>query len=136
VIHGIGTDIVKIDRIRRSLDRYGEKFARRILTTAEFIEYQNSRQPARFVAKRFAVKEAVAKALGFGFRGGLAPNSIGVSHDKYGKPLIVYEGKARDSIREAGISQSLVSISDEQDYAMAFVILLGGQEQSPIPGVG
>jgi holo-[acyl-carrier protein] synthase len=129
MIYGIGTDIIKIERIRASLERFGEHFARRILTDAEFLEYQISRQPERFVAKRFAAKEAVVKALGLGFSEGLALNLIGVAHDAYGKPEIVYSGKALDYIREVGIVESLVSIADEQDYAVAFVIVL--REKKP-----
>ncbi len=124
MIHGIGTDIVKIDRIRHSLARFGESFARRVLTQVEFQEYRASRWPERLVARRFAAKEAVAKALGKGFRDGLALNLIGVCHDDYGKPGIVYEGRALEIVRRLGVSESLISISDEQDYAVAFVVLM------------
>lgn len=133
MIYGIGTDIVKIDRIHRSLERFGDHFARRVLTVAELLEYPVCRQPERFVAKRFAVKEAVVKALGLGFRRGLSLNSIGVGHDSYGRPQIVYEGKAEHYIRQVGITESFVSISDEQDHAIAFVILIGEGSASPAP---
>ena len=124
MIYGIGTDIVKIERIRNSLERFGERFARRILSDAEFSEYQTSVRPAHFLAKRFAAKEAVAKALGLGFREGLTLNLISVSHNPYGKPLIGYLGQALAYIQQLGITESLLSLSDEQDYAIAFVVLL------------
>lgn len=125
IIYGIGTDIVKIDRIHGSLTRFGERFACRLLTDAELLEYHASRQPARFLAKRFAAKEAVVKALGLGFREGLTLRSIGVTHDRYGKPEIVYLDHALSCVEKWGISQSLISISDEVDYAVAFAVLLG-----------
>ena len=125
MIYGIGTDIVKIDRIRDNLERFGERFARRLLTDAEWAEYRLSRQPERFLAKRFAAKEAVVKALGVGFREGLAFTLIGIAHDSYGKPELVYKGQALAHTHAAGITKSLLSLSDERDYAVAFVILLG-----------
>ncbi len=133
MIFGIGTDIVSIDRIRASLGRFGEHFAQRVLTAAEFLEFRASVHPERFIAKRFAAKEAVVKALGLGFRDGLALNQIGVTHDDYGKPAIVYSGRALDCIREAGIAASLVSISDERNYAVAFVVLMGREARVLTP---
>ena len=124
MIYGIGVDIVKIERIRNNIQRFGERFAQRLLTEAELADYRAARQPERFLAKRFAAKEAVVKALGTGFREGLAFNLIGVDHDHRGKPGIVYSGPALDTIRAIGINDSLLSLSDEQDYAVAFVILL------------
>jgi holo-[acyl-carrier protein] synthase len=123
-IHGIGTDIVKVARIHAILARFEARFVGRLLTDAELAEYQTSRQPERFVAKRFAAKEAAVKALGLGFREGLTFNSIGVNHDQYGKPELVYLGGARAHIEKFGITRSLLSLSDELDYAVAFVVLL------------
>ena len=124
MIYGIGVDIVKIERIRNNIQRFGEHFAQRLLTEAELAEYRILRQPERFLAKRFAAKEAVVKAMGTGFREGLAFHLIGVTHDALGKPGLVYSGPALDWIRASGITDSLLSLSDEQDYAVAFVILL------------
>jgi holo-[acyl-carrier protein] synthase len=123
-IFGIGVDIVEIARIRGGLQRFGERFAQRILTDEEFQEFHDSRLPAHFVARRFAAKEAVAKALGSGFRAGVALRSIGVGHDAYGKPLVIYQGPALDTVRRLGIGASLLSISDERNYALAFAVLL------------
>lgn len=124
MIYGIGTDIVSIERIRTSLERFGERFARRILTDTEMLEYQTNSQPERLLAKRFAAKEAVVKALGLGIREGLAWNLIGVTHDLYGKPGVAYEGATLEQVQEMGITESLITISDEQDYAVAFVVLV------------
>jgi holo-[acyl-carrier protein] synthase len=124
VIFGIGTDIVQVVRIRESLDRHGERFAERILSDAELAEFRASAHPARFLARRFAAKEAVAKAFGTGFSGGLTFRDITIGHDDAGKPELYFENRASDFCRESGIGERFVSISDEKDYAVAFVTLL------------
>jgi holo-[acyl-carrier protein] synthase len=136
VIAGIGADIVEIDRIRESLGRFGERFARRILTSSELTEWRTCAAPERLLAKRFAAKEAVVKALGLGFRRGLAFNLIGVGHDGLGKPEIFYEGAALELVRTLGIEKSLITISDERRYAVAFVVLtrsMGSASAVPSP---
>lgn len=125
VIVGIGTDIVRVSRIARNLERYGERFARRILTSNELVEFSNTRRSANFIAKRFAAKEATAKAMGHGFRDGLMLTDIGVGHDELGKPLLEYSGKAVDICDRLNVGESHLSISDEDEYAVAFVTLVG-----------
>ena len=78
---------------------------------------------AHFLAKRFAAKEAAAKAMGTGFSGGIALSHIGVSHDSAGKPELVFSGEAGDFIRSKGITSIHVSLADEQDHAVAFVTM-------------
>ncbi|MBK9131484.1 MAG: holo-ACP synthase [Gammaproteobacteria bacterium] len=123
MIHGIGTDIVSVARMQANLDRYGDRFARRILGEHEYEQYQGIIHPARFLAKRFAVKEAVAKALGTGLSAGVQLRQICVEHDDRGKPRLAYSGQAATLCREAQICHSHVSISDEAQYAVAFVVL-------------
>ncbi|MEE4378459.1 MAG: holo-ACP synthase [Candidatus Competibacteraceae bacterium] len=124
-IYGIGTDIVEIARIHDILKRFGERFAQRILTEDELADYRNSAHPERFLARRFAAKEAVVKALGLGFRAGLTMNAIGVAHDDYGKPEIVFREQAARYVDDLGITARFISISDEREYALAFVVLAG-----------
>jgi len=124
MIFGIGTDIVRVSRIQKSLDRYGERFARRILAGQELDDFQRTLHPARFLARRFAAKEAVVKAYGTGFTQGITFQDIVVSHDAAGKPLLLLSGRALELQREMGIGEQFISISDEQDYAVAFVTLL------------
>lgn len=124
MIHGVGTDIVRIDRMRRNLKRFGEKFAQRILSPLELEEFAGSTRPAHFLAKRFAAKEAAVKALGIGFTQGIGPRHIGVVHDGNGKPALAYYGPASDYCRAAGIGKSFLSIADEEEYALAFVTVL------------
>ncbi|MFQ5487923.1 MAG: holo-ACP synthase [Gammaproteobacteria bacterium] len=124
MIYGIGTDIVQVARMAADLERYGERFAHRILTPSELEEFQTCIRPPHFLAKRFAAKEAAAKALGTGFRDGLTLHQIGVTHDHYGRPLLEYTGAAAALCRSHDICHSHLSLADEEDYAIAFVTLV------------
>jgi len=124
MIYGIGTDIVHINRMRDDLDKYGDKFARRILTEAEFAEFQGKSNQAAFLAKRFAAKEATAKAMGTGFSQGLSLHHIGVEHDEAGKPVLEFSGVAEKFLQEKQIKQTHLSLADEREYAVAFVTLV------------
>ncbi|MCL5669168.1 MAG: holo-ACP synthase [Gammaproteobacteria bacterium] len=123
-IFGIGTDIVRVARMEKSLARYGEKFARRILTELEMEDFSHAERPAHFLARRFAAKEAAVKALGTGFGHGITPRQIGVGHEDSGKPVLLYYGKALALMKKMGISGGHISIADEEDHAVAFVTLL------------
>jgi holo-[acyl-carrier protein] synthase len=123
MIFGIGTDIVRVARMQKNIERYGEKFAERILTTAELEEFRKEIRQAHFLAKRFAAKEAAAKAMGTGFRDGLMLHHIGVTHDAAGKPMLVFTDEAEAFIRQHGIRNVQVSLADEEDHAVAFVTL-------------
>lgn len=123
MIHGIGTDLVTISRVARVAERFGERFARRILHASELPLWQVHPCPSRFLAKRFAVKEAAVKALGTGERSGILLRDFHVSHDALGKPLLGVSGAAAERCRRAGVTALHVSISDEGDLVNAFVIL-------------
>jgi len=124
MIFGIGTDIVCIKRVADSLERYGDKFAERILSSVEFKLYQSSEQGARYLAKRFAAKEATAKAMGTGFSEGLSLKDIFVTNDDKGKPILNYADQAKHFIEANNIIESHLSLADEQEYAVAFVTLI------------
>ena len=123
MIYGIGTDIVDVGRMRRNLDRYGERFAARILTTVELEDYRRSIKPAHFLARRFAAKEAAAKALGTGFGDGVGWREIGVVHDSRGKPQLAFDGRAAALMRNNRITGVHLSLADEESHAVAFVAL-------------
>lgn len=123
MIHGIGTDLVYIPRIEALLLRHGMRFARRILADSEFAEFQQSTKPAEFLAKRFAAKEATSKALGTGFRNGLSLKHIAVGHDELGRPTLDYSGEGVRLVEQFAIEDSHLSLSDEREYALAFVTL-------------
>lgn len=126
MIYGIGTDIVHIERMNNNLEKYGDKFARRILTESEFNEFKNKSKSnqSNFLAKRFAAKEATAKAMGTGFSCGLSLHHIGVNHDAAGKPLLEFSHVAEEFIEKNKIKQTHLSLADERDYAVAFVTLV------------
>ncbi len=126
MIHGIGTDIVTIARMRDALGRHGQRFAERVLAPGEMADYLAARDGARFLAKRFAAKEAFAKALGTGLRPPATLGAIAVGHDALGKPLYLLDAPLAAHLASLGLRAHL-SISDEQQHVVAFAIL----EQQP-----
>ncbi len=124
MIHGIGTDIVAIARMEASLARFGDKFVRRILASQELQAFADCARQASFLAKRFAAKEAAVKAMGTGFRDGISLNQIAVSNDNLGKPILSFSGRALDVCDYLGVGEAHLSLSDEKDYAIAFVTLM------------
>jgi holo-[acyl-carrier protein] synthase len=123
MIVGTGTDIVSIARIQDVWERFGDKFAKRLLAAQEWEGYQKATDPPAFLAKRFAAKEAFVKALRIGMRGGLAFNQIAVGHDDLGAPHLVCTERAAYYLKEKHINHMHLSIADEQDFATAFVVL-------------
>jgi holo-[acyl-carrier protein] synthase len=109
-----------------NLQRFGARFAGRILCAAELKEFAADNRPAHFLAKHFAAKEAAVKALGTGFRDGVKLADIRVTHDGLGQPGLSYSGRIASLLRESGVDRSYLSLADENDYAVAFVILVAG----------
>ena len=114
----IGVDIIEIDRIREAIERWGERFLKRIFTGAELNVCHGN--PGRLAA-RFAGKEAVMKALGTGARG-ISWREIEITAEPSGKPLVNLYGKAQDKAADLGLDELAISLSDSKDYAIAFVI--------------
>lgn len=123
MIFGIGTDLVHIPRMQSLLDKHGDRIAERILSEDEFAEFKLQLKPAAFLAKRFAAKEAAAKALGTGFRDGLSLRHIEVSNNRLGKPELSFVAVGQTLLEELKIGRCLLSLSDDNDYASAYVIL-------------
>ncbi len=123
MIFGVGTDIVEVARIEDSLKQFGDAFAEKILAESEFANYRASRIKARFLAKRFAAKEAFSKALGTGLRAPATFQNIAISHDKLGKPILLLAAELQTFLTSKNIQNMHISISDEKSLAAAFVIL-------------
>jgi len=123
MIYGIGTDIVEVKRVRELLSKYGIALANKILTSQELLTYKNTKAKENFLAKRFAAKEAFAKALGTGMRSPVNFKSIEVIHDSLGKPKIKTIQKLSLLVKSHNIKNCHLSISDEKNIAAAFVIL-------------
>ena len=122
MIYGIGTDIVAIARLGLLYQRHPERTLSKLLAPAERAEFAAAADPARFLAKRFAAKEAFAKALGSGIRPPATLPAIAIGHDALGKPSFSYAPALAAHMAERGLSAHL-SISDEREVAVAFVVL-------------
>jgi holo-[acyl-carrier protein] synthase len=135
MIFGIGTDICDVRRIRASLQRHGERFARKVLSKAEFATWQarSQRWPergVRYLATRFSAKEAFSKAIGLGMRMPMTWRSCEVGKLPSGKPCIVLHGALAQWFSERGLTAH-VSVTDETDYAASFcVVEVGAQTLS------
>ena len=122
MISGVGTDIVAVDRLRRLLERHGERALEKLLAPAERTDFEKAKEPARFLAKRFAAKEAFGKALGIGVASPATLPNIAVIHDALGKPAFSYAPELAQYLDERELVAHL-SISDEKDFALAFVVM-------------
>jgi holo-[acyl-carrier protein] synthase len=128
MIYGIGTDIVSFLRINKLHEKYGAAFAKRVLSSSEFLEFLHYPYPARLLMKRFAAKEALAKAAGSGLRYPLTLQNISVTHDELGKPVFEFSAELAEHLSRLGITHQHLSISDEREHAIAFVILESRKE--------
>ena len=127
MIYGIGTDICDIRRIRSSLERYGERFVRKVLSDAEYASWQqrSARWPergVRFLATRFSAKEAFSKAIGLGMRMPMTWRSCEVAKLPSGQPIIVLHGALKNWFEERNLRVH-VSVTDESDYAASFCVV-------------
>ena len=122
MIYGIGTDIAAVDRLRGMWERHGERALEKLLAPEEFADFAKAGDKGRFLAKRFAAKEAFGKALGTGISPPAVLPAIGVGHDELGKPLLLFSGALAEMIAAKNLKAHL-SISDEAEYAVAYVIL-------------
>jgi holo-[acyl-carrier protein] synthase len=122
MIHGIGTDIVAVARLQRMWERHGEHAVIRLLAPDELPAFSRATDKGRFLAKRFAAKEAFAKAFGTGLRAPAMLGAIAVVNDDLGKPALSFHGDLDRALRARRLTAHL-SISDEADYAVAFVVL-------------
>lgn len=123
MIVGIGSDIAQVERFVRAVQRHGPRFAQRILGPQEQLAWHQKGQPAAFLAKRFAAKEAFVKALGLGLRNGMQWRDIQVVNDPLGKPSLQLSGEALRLLEASGATYTHITLSDEAEYALAFVVL-------------
>jgi holo-[acyl-carrier protein] synthase len=124
VIFGIGTDIVQHQRVERIWEQYGTAFARRILLDAEYALFDGHKRPVRFLAMRFAAKEAIVKAMGTGFAHGMWVRDVGTVPDSRGQPQIIFSERGRRKCEEMGIAGGHLSLTDEAGLVMAFAVLM------------
>ena len=122
MIHGVGTDIAAVARLASLYDRHGERALEKLLAPTEREAFERAADKGRFLAKRFAAKEAFGKALGIGVATPATLPNIAVVHDELGKPAFAYAPALAAYLAERGLVAHL-SISDEKDYALAFVVM-------------
>ena len=123
MIYGVGNDVVEIGRIERALERFGERFARRVLCEPELKRFHDHRKPAAYLAKRFAAKEAFTKALGTGIKAPANWHGVWVKNLPSGKPVLEYSAALRALLEKRGVTTSHLSLADERGVALATVIL-------------
>ncbi len=127
MVSGIGTDIIRIDRIAAALARHGDRFASKILGPQEMEKYLRRKQKVeargvRFLATRFAAKEAFSKAIGLGMRMPMTWRAVQFLNAPSGKPIVVTSGLLTEFMQQQGLTAQ-VSLTDEAEYAVAFVIV-------------
>ncbi len=124
MIYGVGIDILRADRVTAVYEKFGERFAQRILLPEELEHFAQSRQPERFLAMRFAAKEAIVKAMGTGFAHGVWVRDSGVRNNRLGRPEIVFSARGRQKCDDLGIAGGHLTLSDEAGLVVAVAILM------------
>jgi holo-[acyl-carrier protein] synthase len=124
MIFGIGTDIVQLERVRQVHDKFGERFVERLLLPAELEAFRTYKRPLRFLAMRFAAKEAIVKAMGTGFAHGMWIRDAGVVSNAWGKPEIVWSERGRRVCDQLGIGEGHVTLTDEAGLIVAVAVLM------------
>lgn len=123
MIVGTGVDLVAIPRMQALWNRHGAALARRLLAQSERADLDGHRDPARLLAKRFAAKEALAKALGIGLRAPMGLQAVSVCHDALGAPAFVPDAALSEYLAARGVQRVHLTLTDEREAALAFVIL-------------
>lgn len=123
MIFGIGTDIVELSRIQSTYERFGDHFARRILMDEELELFHRSKRPIRFLAMRFAGKEAIVKAMGTGFAHGVWMRDAGITNNDWGRPLVIFSERGQRVCERLGIGSAHVSLTDDGGLVIAFAVV-------------
>lgn len=127
MIFGVGTDIVELSRIQATYDRFGEHFVSRMLMEEERELFDRNKWPVRFLAMRFAAKEAVVKAMGTGFAHGVWLRDVGIINNEWGRPLVIWSERGKAVCERMGIGEGHVSLSDDAGLILAFAVVMNAQ---------
>jgi holo-[acyl-carrier protein] synthase len=124
MIFGIGVDVLEAKRIDETLERFGTRFVQHLLMPAEQVQLAKTQRPARFLAMRFAAKEAIVKAMGTGFAHGLWIRDVGVVQNSWGKPEVVFSERGERVRKGLGIGEGHVTLTDEAGLVVAVAVLM------------
>jgi len=127
MIFGVGTDIVELSRIQATFDRFGDHFVDRTLMDEERELFDRNKWPVRFLAMRFAAKEAVVKAMGTGFAHGVWVRDVGITNNEWGRPLVIWSERGKAVCERLGIGEGHVSLSDDAGLILAFAVVMNAQ---------
>jgi holo-[acyl-carrier protein] synthase len=128
MIFGIGTDILKLARVEGVYERYGDRFAERLLLAEEQALFARTKNKVRFLGMRFAAKEAIAKALGTGFANGIWVRDVGSVPNAFGQPQVIYSPRGREVCRRLGVGAGFLTLTDEAGLIVAVAVLLRAAE--------
>lgn len=123
MIFGVGTDICELARVQQVYDRFGERFVQRLLMDEERELFVRSKRPVRFLAMRFAAKEATVKAMGTGFAHGVWIRDVGIVSNDWGRPTVIWSERGRAVCERLGIGDGHVSLSDDAGLVVAFAVV-------------
>jgi holo-[acyl-carrier protein] synthase len=124
MIFGIGTDVVQQERVRLVHEKFGDRFVERLLLPAELGAFRRYTRPVRFLAMRFAAKEAIVKAMGTGFAHGMWIRDTGIVSNAWGKPEIIWSERGRHMCEKLGIGEGHVTLTDEAGLIVAVAVLM------------
>jgi holo-[acyl-carrier protein] synthase len=131
VIFGIGVDVLEAARVKKVYDRFGEHFLDRLLLPAERAQLAKTRRTERFLAMRFAAKEAIVKAMGTGFAHGMWIRDVGVVQNAWGRPEVVYSERGEKMRRKLGIGGGHITLTDEAGLIVAVAVLEAAPQKPP-----
>lgn len=129
MIFGVGTDIVELSRIQATYDRFGDHFVQRLLMPEELELFAKTKRPARFLAMRFAGKEATVKAMGTGFAHGIWLRDVGITSNEWGRPLVIWSERGQRVCQQLGIGSGHVSLTDDAGLVIAFSVVEAADTQ-------
>jgi len=124
VIFGIGIDVLQVDRIEKVFARHGTRFVNHLLMPEELAQLGRTKRTVRFLAMRFAAKEAIVKGMGTGFARGVWLRDVGIVQNKWGKPEVVYSERGARVRDELGIGEGHVTVTDEAGLVVAVAVLM------------
>lgn len=124
MIFGVGTDICELSRVQQTYDRFGDHFVNRLLMDEERVLFERNKWPVRFLAMRFAAKEATVKAMGTGFAHGMWIRDVGIVNNDWGRPTVIWSKRGQKVCEQLGVGEGHVSLSDDAGLIVAFAVLM------------